>query len=697
MAILQKALLFCALFCSLLLPVHGQLVYNPQFHLVQSSLSNCATANVAIGTSPSGGNPIQNMCQNWYTPTQGSPDFFYGCDNTGPDFGVPTSARFGVSRVHEDPLYPSATYPPTARAYAGIDIIDGFSIHTREYITQTLPTPLLVGNRYEISFMVRAYGEQGHDYVERLGCLLSTATPSASGNGVISKTAGDFGDQLQSGGWHQYSWQTVRAQVLITGSNKQVLTIGNFEANNWTSGGHAYYLIDNVQICEPCAVDVSATRVPSADPEKCCYDIRFTYTSNNSCQAAGFRLRRTTGYPPASIMATHTGLITGEANEVFNVCVDRFTSGVVLVDILAADGSVLCTKPVELPCNCQCSNSNASNPAGFSVVLERTWDSPQCCWNIVVRNSGECDVLLRGVGVSVGAPGTLSLAGGYSMYPAPTVPPSNYISKNNTNGGDNYAAGTTTVIGKVCLPTGATNVPVYIQFLRSIANDGYIEYCGGTYNTTLSCNTGDCCSNIRNLSGVRMSSNPCCFHIEGTIESSPNCMFASYSIAEEQGGMWNIVATESFAPTPSYTFSQQVCLSSTSSPQSIRIDFRDANGAVLCTKYITVQCSGEGSGIIGVNKMGASDDEAVRALGVQAVPNPASNATTIHYTVREQADVRIQVYTPTGDLVAELQPGTMQAGEQHSALSTAELSAGVYYVRVQVGSATATIPVVVVK
>lgn len=194
-----------------------------------------------------------------------------------------------------------------------------------------------------------------------------------------------------------------------------------------------------------------------------------------------------------------------------------------------------------------------------------------------------------------------------------------------------------------------------------------------------------------------MSSNPCCFHIEGTIESSTGCMFGSYSISEDRGGLWESIATESFGPSPSYSFSQQVCLTSTASPQNLRIDFRDASGNILCTKYITVSCSGEGSGIIGVNKMGASDEETIRELGLQAIPNPARDATTIHYTVCEQADVRIQMYTATGEFVAELLPGTMQAGKQHSTLSTTELSSGTYYVRVQVGNTTATIPVTIVK
>lgn len=802
MRTLRKYLLLLALCCLPLSSAEGQLLQNSQFHLLNpaSPLNNCATANVTAGSAM---NRLQDMCLAWLTPTNGTPDYFYGCDNVGgPDYGVPVHSLFTGNC--EDPLYPSTGYSETMRAYAGIALVDNpvLAARSREYISQVLSTPLAPGRTYQVSFVVRSSNLNTKYLVQRLGCLLTAVPPNPSNtadndDGAINTAIGDYAEAVQASGWDANSWQFVSVKIFVTGTEKRCLTIGNFQAdipdNEWIAQpgmgavtpnmGEGYYMIDNVQVCDVCAVNINATRVASADPSQCCYDITFTANSNNFCGALyGFRIKNASS---GAVMYSSSAYISGSSHDVFRVCVDRFTSGNVIFEMLDENGAVVCSQLKELPCDCQC---NFFNPSGFSIAIERNANTPDCCWNIVVRNNSTCDMHLRGISVNAPAPAVITPAGGYTQQPMP-FSPSFYLTKNNTNGGDTYAAGTSTIVGTICLPQGVLDVGVFVQAMKAFDPSGSITNCGTGTGTTLSCadaccmevinarktpmpsndplqccfmldvqldpnrtcitsvtlqaksgsswvdeltmpasnmlnipqcitvgtskqvrllfkdNNGravcikeftlaceeECCSAVQDFYAYRVSTTPCCYRVRGQVNFTKNCRIVEYLVQEynPNTGTWNTIVSPVVLGSNGY-FETLACISG--SPRTIRVQFRDSQGNVLCTRWLQLSCGVGPTGKMGVGQSG----DAVE-LQARVAPNPSAGETTIYYTVQEQADVRVSVYNTLGELLAEVQPGVMPVGVQQTMLSTKELPAGMYFVQVHVGSYTATIPLTVVK
>jgi hypothetical protein len=86
-------------------------------------------------------------------------------------------------------------------------------------------------------------------------------------------------------------------------------------------------------------------------------------------------------------------------------------------------------------------------------------------------------------------------------------------------------------------------------------------------------------------------------------------------------------------------------------------------------------------------------DEASVAMSVY--PNPANDITTVSYRVLDRAEqVNIMLTDLVGRPVRELTNGIKAAGTQSVSLSTADVAAGTYLVRVQVGEKVATRKVV---
>lgn len=704
MSTVCKGLLLCILFCFALIPAWGQFVSNRNFSAINPSnpsVNNCATANVSFGTPPTGANPLQNMCANWRTATLGSPDFFYGCDIGLNGFDIPYNAFF--SGPCEDPEFPSGG-TDDMRAYAGIRIREDAFISTqyREYISQVLAQPLLIGRNYAISFWVRSSDVAPNSLLKQFGCLLTTTPANLLQNtdDILPKTLGDYGSAINPTGWDATAWQRVTMSIAITGTDKTFLTIGHFDENDWADGmsgiRDGYYFIDGVDIQEIIAPNPSICLCEASTPVdpriqialqpraniggRCCWDIVVMNYSDCDLTANGIALvglpsSTTLSAPPGFVVAGNTitrpsGVFSAHTTTVMGtICMDQQNSTnptplpiMIQFKRPSPSGNVFCGNyPAQLLCANECCNK-----VRRAEIIKRTIGVEECCTDIAI-DLEDTDCIRYIVTEELTANGW-------------------------DNSTSNPAELTQTL--SFCTPLGTTK-QIRILFKNENSSGERIVVCIKEF--IIGC-ADDCCSNIKNLGGYRVSSNPCCFRIQGTIESRlSSCMFGSFVISEQQGSNWNPLLTHSFTTVPDYFFSELVCLSSAvPAQQMLRIDFRDANGNILCTRFLTVSCSGDG-GVIGVGKIGASDADDVRQLGLKAVPNPARDATTIHYTVHEQSEVRIQIYTVTGEFVAELQPGTMPVGEQHSTLSTTELLSGTYYVRVQIGSATATIPVTIVK
>jgi hypothetical protein len=81
-------------------------------------------------------------------------------------------------------------------------------------------------------------------------------------------------------------------------------------------------------------------------------------------------------------------------------------------------------------------------------------------------------------------------------------------------------------------------------------------------------------------------------------------------------------------------------------------------------------------------------------------PNPAgasNEATSVHFTLPEAADVRITVFSLQGTQVMSIHAGLMPSGEQRISLPVAQLSPGVYAVRLVAGGVVRTVMMTVIR
>ncbi|WP_210519322.1 T9SS type A sorting domain-containing protein [Hymenobacter terricola] len=104
----------------------------------------------------------------------------------------------------------------------------------------------------------------------------------------------------------------------------------------------------------------------------------------------------------------------------------------------------------------------------------------------------------------------------------------------------------------------------------------------------------------------------------------------------------------------------------------------------------TVALGATGGAVLGTKAADAA------AIAVGVFPNPASGVTTVAYNVGSHADnVNIVLTDLLGRQVQVLESGLKAAGLQSKTISTANVAAGTYLVRVQVGDKVATSKVVV--
>ena len=81
----------------------------------------------------------------------------------------------------------------------------------------------------------------------------------------------------------------------------------------------------------------------------------------------------------------------------------------------------------------------------------------------------------------------------------------------------------------------------------------------------------------------------------------------------------------------------------------------------------------------------------------QNYPNPFNPSTQIRYALPEAAEVRLEVYTVTGQKVASLFTGTQSAGWHEVSFDASGLTSGVYIYRLETPGSVLTRKLTLIK
>jgi len=90
-------------------------------------------------------------------------------------------------------------------------------------------------------------------------------------------------------------------------------------------------------------------------------------------------------------------------------------------------------------------------------------------------------------------------------------------------------------------------------------------------------------------------------------------------------------------------------------------------------------------------------NDALLDMNIKNVPNPASTNTVFEFTLTNEGDAEILVYSLTGDLVARLANGNYSIGSHKVTFDVANLSSGVYNVVLRSGTQRATTMMLIEK
>jgi hypothetical protein len=72
----------------------------------------------------------------------------------------------------------------------------------------------------------------------------------------------------------------------------------------------------------------------------------------------------------------------------------------------------------------------------------------------------------------------------------------------------------------------------------------------------------------------------------------------------------------------------------------------------------------------------------------EAYPNPFTHSTTIKYAVKEQGNVRIDIYNALGSRVSTIIRESQEIGEHSAVFDAVRYSSGIYYYTIQTGKQT---------
>lgn len=178
--------------------------------------------------------------------------------------------------------------PHSGNAVMGVILWHSTATSFREYISQPLSTPLVIGNTYSISFYITngsSSGNYGGYGIDQVSLAFSTVALVQTGSSPIN-----FNPQyVMSSVFFDSTWQQVSFQFTAD-SAYNFLTFGNFKADGNTvsqffrteSIQAGYYFVDDIEINDSFNMlpDVALSASDSAFCEKQCIDFYDLSTNN---------------------------------------------------------------------------------------------------------------------------------------------------------------------------------------------------------------------------------------------------------------------------------------------------------------------------------------------------------------------------------------------------------------------------------
>lgn len=253
-------LLLCLLFG---LSVHGQ-IQNGDFE----DYSSCPT-----GFSTPFDNQL-NHCEDWYSPTDGTSDYFNTCAIFTP-VSIPSNFA-GFQETFSGNGY-TGIWANESFFGALFDCSNGSKTsYSREYIQQELDIPLLIDSIYHVSFFISLADSLGGYAVKNIGLKFSEENLQSSCFRPIVVTPDILSPDFVT---DKLNWVKVEGYYKANGTEKYV-TIGNFRDTlefhldtlctrpntDWQDGsGQAYYYIDGISIKKVPIPEMTNVFTPNGD------------------------------------------------------------------------------------------------------------------------------------------------------------------------------------------------------------------------------------------------------------------------------------------------------------------------------------------------------------------------------------------------------------------------------------------------
>lgn len=158
-----------------------------------------------------------------------------------------------------------------------------------------------------------------------------------------------------------------------------------------------------------------------------------------------------------------------------------------------------------------------------------------------------------------------------------------------------------------------------------------------------------------------------------TILSSNDTLTSPYA----QQNNWYLIGNSS----PIDTGNIHVCLQS----GDYFVTGLDANGCSATSDTLFSNCIGTGVSSIST------------LANIQVFPNPTHESSTVLYSIINEAQVSINLFDITGDLVQKVLDRKLQSGNNSSHIETSQLSNGIYFLEIKIGYETLNLKLVVAK